>query len=350
MGCGVIKFKQNRSKNLEHNKTNSNLSVSLILPKSISLYKSIYSEISKLGFGGFSEVKLCLHIPSQQKRAIKIIPKDIISIESIDNKHSLKEMTLLKNLNHPNIIKAYEIYEDSMKFYIALEYCEGGSLYTKLRAIKKIPQLEVADIACQIFLGVSYLHDKGIIHRDLKPENILLTGNCDYSIKIADFGSACLKNEAKSLNGIAGTPYYLAPDVLKDAYDEKVDIWSIGIMLFQLITGLLPYKGKSVDEIKKRILAKPFKVKPEYLSVNARNLLVDFFQGLLNVDPRMRFSAKEALEHPWILSSRKRCAQKIECENKPGTKLDHRSEYYSKFHNFRPDNFCAGVHKIKNNP
>ncbi|OMJ96119.1 hypothetical protein SteCoe_296 [Stentor coeruleus] len=323
------------------------MSVSLILPINTKSYKKDYSEITKLGVGGFSEVKMCLHIPSQQKRAVKVISKNIIPIESIDEEHILKEMALLKYLNHPNIIKAYEIFEDSTKFYLSLEYCGGGNLYTKLKAVKKFPQLEAADIAFQIFLGVSYLHDNGIIHRDLKPENILLTGNYDYSVKIADFGSACLKNKTKSLNGIAGTLYYLAPEVLKDNYDEKVDIWSIGIMLFQLITGLLPYKGKSSDEIKKRIAAKPFKVKSEYLDVNARNLLMDFFQGLLNVDPRMRYSAKEALEHPWILSSKKRCAQKIDYKNKPETKFDRRSKFYSKVRNFRPDDFYNEVHRFE---
>ena len=184
-----------------------------------------YEEIKKLGSGAFAEVTLCKHTPTNTERALKTIHKSGLSIQQKDPIFMLKEIQILKTLDHPNILKCYEIFEDEQKYYIATEYCPGGDLFGEILKMKKFTEAQAADIMFQLLSALTYCHEKNVIHRDLKPENILLLDkDSNLNIKVADFGSSCLLDSNQRLRGCFGSAYYVAPEVLLNAYDEKSDI------------------------------------------------------------------------------------------------------------------------------
>ena len=263
-----------------------------------------YVEIRKIGAGAFATVMLCFHKPTKSNRAVKIIHKSGLTKQQRDPIFMLKEIHILKKLDHPNILKCYEVFEDSLRYYVATEFCPGGDLFIEITKMKKFTEAQAAEIIFQTLSGLIYCHDKRVIHRDLKPENILLLEKgASFSIKIADFGSSCILDPDHKLNGCFGSAYYLAPEVLKDSYDEKCDVWSVGIILYILLTGKPPYSGKDSHAIIEEIKEFPILITPgrcQGLNYHA----VDLLQKLLVKDVDQRITARDAIMHPWIQQQR----------------------------------------------
>ncbi|OMJ91761.1 hypothetical protein SteCoe_5662 [Stentor coeruleus] len=305
MGCGLFKSKSEHSKTLYQRKTNISLTPAIFLRACSMPNLEFYTFIKTIGKGTFSEVYLTEYFPIGQKRALKSIKKLPLTSSQLSEEYKVAEMQILRQLDHPNIIKCFEIFEDCDNFYLALEYCEGGSLMKKLKENVVFTEKQAAEIIDQILSGVAYIHQKNLIHRDLKLENILLQSNEELDVKIADFGSASVQDLEKGNRGVYGTDYYLAPEVLNEMYNEKSDIWSCGIILCCLVTGLPPYSGKNSKDVRKQIVANPFQANTQTLPKKTL-LLVDFASKLLEINSNDRISAKKALEHPWLLLNRKK--------------------------------------------
>lgn len=187
-------------------------------------FQDIYRVAQVLGAGSFGEVRICFHRENSCKRAVKIFRKDLMTSESL--KASLdREISILRILDHPNIVRIFEFFEDSKRLYIVMEYCAGGELFGQIVKRQNFSEGQAAQIMYQLFSAVSYLHDNRVIHRDLKPENILLEERQEIiNIKIIDFGTAIIKEEGRVNSGLQGTVYYIAPEVVEGNYDEKCDI------------------------------------------------------------------------------------------------------------------------------
>ena len=150
------------------------------------------------------------------------------------------EIDILRKISHPNITNIFEIYEDSRKYYIMMEYLEGGELFEAITSAGSFNELSAAKIMRQLLNAINYLHSNHIVHRDLKPENIMLTNepkDGNYQIKLIDFGAATTFTPGKKICKFIGTSYYIAPEVLKENYDEKCDIWSCGVIFYIYYVG-----------------------------------------------------------------------------------------------------------------
>lgn len=312
MGCGIIICSSRSKKSIARRLKSICLEPEIFLGVRNVPNVDNYKILEILGSGGFSEVALTTHIPTGQKRALKIIRKSPLAVQQLSPEFMIIEMKLLRTLDHPNVLKCFEIFEDKENYFLVLEYCEGGNLFQKLG-----PNLNddnrLADIMYQVLSGIAYFHDKQIVHRDIKPENILIESSETWNIKVADFGSACYLDKNKTAEGVFGSPFYLAPEVLLGYYDEKVDIWSLGIVLYVMITGNAPYSGKNVKEIINQIIDCPLRINAKTLPGQSL-LLLDFARQLLEINPSRRISAMDALQHPWI---KKNARNKTQCTGVP---------------------------------
>jgi calcium-dependent protein kinase len=253
-----------------------------------------------LGQGGFAIVNRCIHTPTSQERAVKTIHKSGLSYEQIDFKYRLREIKVLRTLDHPNILRCYELFEDRARYFIVMELCSGGELFEALAKKKAFTESQAAKVMYQLLSCVAYCHDKKVIHRDIKPENILLEDNgADFNIKVADFGSSAFIDPMRKLTGCFGSAYYVAPEVVEGvAYNEKCDLWSCGIVLFIMLTGKPPYAGKNERQILENVRLKPFNpLNYDFRGVSPE--AVDLLVQLLKPDLRDRISAAEAVNHPW---------------------------------------------------
>ena len=276
--------------------------------------KNNYKRGNLIGKGAFGYVYESINPIFNNKIAMKIIDKNKMNINDNNNilneeKEDMKsEINILKKLSHPNIVKIFEFYETDNYFYIITEFCKSGEL-SKYINNNNLTESQLCVIFYQVFSGLMYLHENHIIHGDLKPQNILISSkennsvsNEIYSwIKIIDFGTAKMfKKEIIKGNDIVGTLYYIAPEVFSsnsDNYDEKSDIWSVGIILYKALTKKYPFIGKSDDETVLSILENDY---DDSLLMNYSKELKDLIKNLLMKDPNKRPSAKEALNHIWF--------------------------------------------------
>ena len=214
-----------------------------------------------------------------------------------------KEINILKTLDHPNIIKVYEFFKTEKYIYIINELCTGGELFDKIVDVKYFSEIVACNVMRQLLSAVAYCHEKGIIHRDLKPENILIERSEEknkdfFHIKVIDFGTCEMLKKSKLTEQI-GTSFYIAPEVLKNGYNEKCDLWSCGVILYILLCGSPPFYGKNEKEIFTKILYGNFCFRHNIwnkISNEAKNLV----QKLLEINPEKRLSAKEALNDIWF--------------------------------------------------
>lgn len=154
------------------------------------------------------------------------------------------EVSVLKSIDHPNIIKLFELYQDDTNYYLITEHCQGGELFERIKSAENFSEKEAADYMKQILSAVYYCHERQIVHRDLKPENLLFDQKKqNANIKVIDFGTSRKFDPTKKLTKRLGTPYYIAPEVLKKNYDEKCDVWSCGVILYILLCGYPPFNG-----------------------------------------------------------------------------------------------------------
>jgi len=265
----------------------------------IGSIRDYYSLLSPpIGKGAFGEVRRAIHLQTNVTRAVKIIKKSLTSKEQ--QEVLINEFNILKMIDHPNVMKVFEFFQDEEHFYIVNEYCNGGELFDKITKMTNFSEKFAAETMKQILSAVSYCHQFNIVHRDLKPENILYDSrHPNANIKIADFGASTLFNPDEYLHDRIGTMYYIAPEVLKKNYNEKCDIWSCGVILYALLCGFLPFES-SDDHI---IFSKILKCQYSFDSSEWKNISPQakaFISKLLNPDPKKRYSALEALNDPWF--------------------------------------------------
>ena len=262
--------------------------------------KDDYELSKKLGDGAYGNVYLGTHKTTRQTCAIKQIPKS-----RIRNQARLEtEIQVMKNADHPNIVKLYDVYEDTRSIYLIMECCSGGELFNHIISKKRLSEKEAARLFRQALGSIRYLHSNDIVHRDLKPENLLLGDESEEALlKLCDFGLAkMLTNETESMMTKAGTPFYIAPEILKgQGYGKSCDLWSLGVILYILLSGYPPFYAKSEAGILEKVRNGNYNFsRPEW--TNITDEAKDLISKLLVVDPQERLETEQAIEHPWLAS------------------------------------------------
>jgi serine/threonine protein kinase len=253
-----------------------------------------------LGSGTFGKVKLGYHIKSNEKVAIKIIDKRNLKLQD-DILRVNREVKILKEINHPNIIKVIDISDKKNSCHIVMEYAEGGELFHYITSKKRLTETEASLFFYQIVNAIEYLHDKKIVHRDLKPENILFKDEEKKIVKLIDFG---LSREF-GLRGVmtpCGSPCYAAPEVIKNkALDySKVDIWSLGIILFAMTCGYLPFDDTDPQVLLKKIISGKVEY-PTFISFIAKDLI----KKILVIFPKDRLSIEGIKNHLFYINGKR---------------------------------------------
>ncbi|CAD8049153.1 unnamed protein product [Paramecium primaurelia] len=252
-----------------------------------------------LGQGAFGKVWKVTHKTTGLIRAIKQIKKSSIIKE--EEQRLFSEMNILKNLDHPHIVKLFELYQDENNYYLVTEYLSGGELFDRIKKMSSFSESIAADYIRQILLATLYCHEQNIVHRDLKPENIIFISEDPQSqLKVIDFGTSRKFDNQKVMSKRLGTPYYIAPEVLGHSYTEKCDIWSCGVILYILLCGYPPFVGKTENQILERVKLGKFTFDPEDWDTVSKEAK-EFITKLLRMDPNKRLSAKQALEDPWLI-------------------------------------------------
>ncbi|KAI7894877.1 kinase-like domain-containing protein [Mucor mucedo] len=254
-----------------------------------------------LGVGSFAVVKECTELATGDKCAVKIILKKVIAgkRQMLDS-----ELDILTKVRHNHIVSLHDIYESDDAVYIVTDLCTGGELFQRIVERGTYTEAIAADLVRQMLEGLSYLHSEGIVHRDIKPENLLFkTPEEDAELLITDFGlSKLLKNNNEVLTTACGTPGYVAPEVLLGSgHGKPVDIWSVGVIMYTLLSGYTPFYGEDQNELFNCIMKGQYEFDDEYwsdISEGAKNLI----NRLLTFDPKQRVTAEEALTDPWIVS------------------------------------------------
>ena len=188
-----------------------------------SFYSFYKLDSNPLGSGRNGEIRTCLHVATGDIRVVKIIAKANLPAEMVASRAVFSEVEILKTVDHPNLPRIYEFFEDDTNFYIVLELCRGGDLFDRIVEAKTFNEAQAAEVMTQILSGLTYLHSKKIIHRDIKPENILFEDKNSFSLKIIDFDTATFFEKGYH-RGIYGTPLYMAPEIVKGRHTEIVDL------------------------------------------------------------------------------------------------------------------------------
>jgi calcium/calmodulin-dependent protein kinase I len=253
----------------------------------------------QLGRGAYGQVFLATHKTTGEELVAKVLLKKKLSTDCIGSIES--EVAALKELNHENIVKLHDFIEDRCAYYLFLEKVSGGELFERIAHKTKYTEAEARDVCKEILVGLQHCHNSDIVHRDLKPENLLLLSKDDNSkIKIVDFGFACRCTEP-NLEGSLGTPIFMAPELWKnESYGKPVDMWAFGVIVFSLISGQLPFPGKSVGEISGAIKSGRFEFEPGIVWDEVTTEAKDFICKLLCLDPLARMTATQALNHDWV--------------------------------------------------
>ncbi|XP_033967167.1 MAP/microtubule affinity-regulating kinase 3a isoform X1 [Pseudochaenichthys georgianus] len=247
-----------------------------------------YRLLKTIGKGNFAKVKLARHILTGREVAIKIIDKTQLNPNSLQK--LFREVRIMKILNHPNIVKLFEVIETERTLYLVMEYASGGEVFDYLVAHGRMKEKEARAKFRQIVSAVQYCHQKHIVHRDLKAENLLL--DADMNIKIADFGFSNEFTMGNKLDTFCGSPPYAAPELFQGKkYDgPEVDVWSLGVILYTLVSGSLPFDGQNLKELRERVLRGKYRI-PFYMSTDCENLLKRFL--VLNPTKRGTLEVRE---------------------------------------------------------
>ncbi|XP_050965442.1 MAP/microtubule affinity-regulating kinase 4 isoform X1 [Labeo rohita] len=252
-----------------------------------------YRLLKTIGKGNFAKVKLARHILTGKEVAIKIIDKTQLNPTSLQK--LFREVRIMKTLRHPNIVQLFEVIETEKTLYLVMEYASGGEVFDYLVSHGRMKEIEARAKFRQIVSAVHYCHQKNIVHRDLKAENLLL--DADANIKIADFGFSNEFTLGNKLDTFCGSPPYAAPELFQGKkYDgPEVDIWSLGVILYTLVSGSLPFDGQNLKELRERVLRGKYRV-PFYMSTDCEGILRRF----LVLNPSKRCTLEQVMKDKWM--------------------------------------------------
>ena len=299
-----------------------------------------FTIIKELGAGSFGHVYLVTHKKTKANYAIKAIDKrNKTNIE--EKPYFRREVEVMYKIHHPNVVKLFGHFEDNNYCYFIMEYIPIGNLFGIIPKDKKkrISSQIVASLMKDIISATYFLHNMNppIIHRDIKPENVLLAEK--LTAKLTDFGWSNYIQEDEKRTTVCGTPIYLAPEIIKEqGHDEKVDIWCIGVLLFELATGTVPFPGNDIETLESNILK--LKIQwPKDINIEAKNLI----SKILKLDPNARISLPEMLNHHFIT---KYFPNASECLIKPDESIKYKPFIISKDD---PNNWDPVIHENKIN-
>jgi len=274
-------------------------------------------EKKKLGEGSYGSVCKGKNKSTQQVRAIKTIPK--AQMTNIDR--FKQEIAIMKMMDHPNIIRLFETFQDTRNIYLVMELCAGGELFDKIIESGHFTEAQAAILMQHIVKAMYYMHSNHVCHRDLKPENFLfLTKEAieKNTLKIIDFGLSCTFEANVVLTTKAGTPYYVAPQVLAGKYDQLSDLWSCGVIMYVMLCGYPPFFGETDAEVLSKVRLGNFSFNQtdwKNISEDAKNLI----RFLLKMNPKDRYTAEQTLNHDWIKNKAPKatnvCLQQNQLEN-----------------------------------
>lgn len=251
-----------------------------------------------IGSGQFGKVRKATSLlDSKYTVAVKTIER-----RRIKNLNTLmREIQMLRLLDHPNIVKIHEVFEDELAYHIVMELCTGRELLECLSDSGHFNENTASQVLKKILSVVNYMHQNGVCHRDLKLENFVgITCENEIDLKLVDFGLSRLYSKGKNfMTTIVGTPYYVAPEVLSGQYGEKCDLWSCGVILHMLLSGTMPFNGWDQDDLVRSVKTDPVKFFDQQWN-GVSDMAKDLVSQLLNRDIDKRPSAEEALKHPWF--------------------------------------------------
>ncbi|XP_043948373.1 serine/threonine-protein kinase MARK2-like [Drosophila biarmipes] len=253
----------------------------------------VYKIIKTLGKGNFAKVKLAIHVPTGREVAIKVIDKTAFNASAREKLY--REVKIMKLLNHPNIVRLFQVIESERSLYLVMEYASGGELFDHLVKNGRMREPDARILFRQLVSAIQYCHSKSVVHRDLKAENLLLDQH--MNIKIADFGFSNTFDPNAQLETFCGSPPYAAPELFqgKKYGGPEVDSWSLGVVLYTLVSGALPFDGATLKELRERVLRGKYRV-PYYISIDCEHLIRKF----LVLNPAKRTTLSAAMSDKWI--------------------------------------------------
>ena len=269
--------------------------------KSEGLFLDNYEVIKQLGKGGYRKVYEVKNKKSGEIRACKHLSK--LSIKNLEKFQ--REINILINSDHPNIIRIFEIFESQRSLYIVMEECKGGEIFDRIiehiQSKQMYSEKDAAEMFRQVMSSIEYCHKNGICHRDLKPENLLYLNEGpekNNPIRVIDFGLSQYISPDKKLSTKVGTAYYVAPEILKGEYTEKCDVWSAGVILYIFLSGDPPFNGASDSVIYGKIAQMKFTF-PENKWNKISNDAKDLIKHMIAPE-KERYTARQVLDHPWF--------------------------------------------------
>ncbi|XP_062849772.1 death-associated protein kinase 3 [Trichomycterus rosablanca] len=308
--------------------------------------EKFYEMGEELGSGQFAIVRKCREKSSATEYAAKFIKKRRLSSSrrGVSREEIEREVNILREIQHPNIITLHDIFENKTDVILILELVSGGELFDFLAEKESLSEEEATQFLKQILDGVHYLHSKNIAHFDLKPENIMLLDKNvpNPRIKLIDFGIAHQIKEGNEFKNIFGTPEFVAPEIVNyEPLGLEADMWSIGVITYILLSGASPFLGETKQETLTNISAVNYDFDEEYFS-NTSELAKDFIRRLLVKDPKKRMTIQDSLEHPWIKVIKRRNVRPEENGGRRGErrrlKTTRLKEYTIKSHSSMPPN------------
>ncbi|CAM9277791.1 unnamed protein product [Ascophyllum nodosum] len=267
--------------------------------KSGPRFEEQYQLGKELGHGSFSTVREGTQKDNGQLFAVKCVKRADLPPE--DEADLKMEVQLLQEINHENIVKLYDFFEEKHFYFLVMEILGGGELFDRIVVKQFYSEKEARDVLVSILRAVQYCHDMNVVHRDLKPENLLLVSESDdASLKIADFGFA-RRVDPEGLSTQCGTPGYVAPEILKgEKYGKSVDMWSVGVIMYILLGGYPPFHDDNQAKLYQKIKKGKVTFHPQYWST-VSDEAKELIQRLLTLDKVKRITATDALKHPWIV-------------------------------------------------
>jgi len=253
-----------------------------------------------LGSGSFGQVREAIvkGSPTREVRAVKMIERDNDNGEWSAKAMFLREVDLLQQIHHENIIRYYDFYEDMHFLYVVMELCQGGEVFGKIIELKRFSEQNAAFLGKQMLRAIDYIHKMNICHRDVKAENFMLSEpSINSVVKMIDFGMACKFEDGEALTELCGSPHYLAPELIGQMYNQLVDVWACGVLLYLLMYGHYPYDAKQPRDIMVKILSDPIRWQTK---AKVSKYGLDFLKRTLKHHPEERMSADDALNHPWM--------------------------------------------------